>query len=157
MRSSQTLVGIASTPGRMGRVALNQESGTTTGLQRLCLVVLTTVMLGCAPIISRQQSIGLAAVSSVLLAHPEGDIPPSSWPEAVVSLKPKRVYRTREGVYLCTYKLLVEEGGVFILEPASSFLPSRRGDPSYDVVAGGIFTYRSAGYGPTQRSIQAEP
>ena len=114
-------------------------------LHRLCLATILALMLGCTPHVSREQSGDLAAMSSVLLEHPAGDIPQSSWPEAVANLKPKRVYRTDEGVYICTYELFIEERGVFIPDPASSFMPGRNGDPSYNVVAPGVFTYRSAG------------
>jgi hypothetical protein len=83
--------------------------------------------------------------SSALLKLPEGDVPESSWPEAVATLRPKRVYRTQQGIYICTYEFFVEERGVFILDPASFFIPNSAGDPSYDVVIAGIFTYRIAG------------
>jgi hypothetical protein len=102
-------------------------------------------VLGCTPSISRDQSKGLIAASAILLAHPEGDIPETSWPEVVTHLKPERVYRNHQGVYICTYEFFVEQQGVFILDPASTFIPNHNGDPSYDVIAPGIFTYRSAG------------
>lgn len=116
-----------------------------TRLHRLCIVALMTVMLGCAPSVSRDHAKGLVSLSAALLAYPEGDIPESRWPASVVELKPKRVYRNDRGVYICTYAFFVEEYGVFILDPASSFVPSRDGDPSYDVIAPGVFIYRSAG------------
>jgi len=116
-----------------------------TRLHQLCIIVLVATVLGCTPSISLDQSKSLAAASTVLLAHPEGDIPESSWPEVVTTLKPKRVYRNHEGVYICTYEFFVEQQGIFILDPASTFIPNRNGDPSYEVVAAGIFTYRSAG------------
>lgn len=103
------------------------------------------VVLGCAPSVSRDHAKALVSSSAALLAYPEGDIPESRWPAAVVELKPKRVYRSDQGVYICTYAFFVEERGVFILDPASSFVPSRDGDPRYDVIAPGVFIYRSAG------------
>jgi len=104
-----------------------------------------TIMLGCAPSVSRDHAKALVSSSAALLAYPEGDIPESRWPAAVVELKPKRVYRSDQGVYICTCAFFVEERGVFILDPASSFVPSRDGDPRYDVIAPGVFIYRSAG------------
>lgn len=122
-----------------------QALGAMTRLLKLCLIALMTAVLGCTPSISRDQSKSLAAASAALLAHPEGDIPESSWPEVVANLKPKRVYRNHQGVYICTYEFFVEQQGVFILDPASTFIPNHNGDPSYEVVSTGIFTYRSAG------------
>lgn len=116
-----------------------------TRLHQLCIAVLMATLLGCTPSISRDQSKRLIAASAVLLAHPEGDIPESRWPEVVAHLNPKRVYRNHQGVYICTYEFFVEQQGVFILDPASTFIPGRNGDPSYDVVAAGVFIYRSAG------------
>ena len=100
---------------------------------------------GCSPSLPRDHAERLIAVRDVLLDYPEGEIPSSNWPQAVAELKPKRVYRKDEGLYIITYEFFVEQRGVFILDPASSFIPSKLQDPSYDVVIAGVFFYRSAG------------
>jgi hypothetical protein len=111
----------------------------------LCVLLLVTVLPGCMPSVPRDDARSVAAVSAALLAHPEGDIPESSWPDAVRSLKPERVYRNHQGVYICTYEFFVEQRGIFILDPASLFIPRGTGDPSYDAVTANVFIYRSAG------------
>jgi hypothetical protein len=114
-------------------------------LSWLCLLLLVVTLAGCAPSLPRDHAERLIAVRDALLDYPEGEIPSSNWPQAVAELKPKRVYRNDEGLYIITYEFFVEQRGVFILDPASSFIPSELQDPSYDVVIAGVFFYRSAG------------
>lgn len=109
------------------------------------MLLLSMTLVGCAPSLPRDHAQRLAAVRDVLLDYPEGEIPSSHWPEAVAELKPKRVYRNHQGLYIITYEFFVEQSGIFILDPESSFIPSRLQDPSYDVVIAGVFIYRSAG------------
>ena len=105
-------------------------------------LVLAATLAGCT--ISQSRAKQIAAQSGPLFEQEYGDIPASKWPVDVAVLKPERVYRTREGVYICTWRFFVEERGVFLLDPASSFSPGR-GDPSFELLAPGIYTYRLAG------------
>ncbi|WP_226470102.1 hypothetical protein [Luteimonas panaciterrae] len=102
-------------------------------------------LAGCAPSVSLQQAQEIAKDSGVLLGHEVGDIPASKWPASVSSLKPLEVSRRPEGVYISTSKFHVEEHGVFILDPQSSFSPAKNGDPSYKPITAGIYTYHIAG------------
>ena len=108
-------------------------------------LILAALVAGCAPSVSLDQAKAIAAESQPLLGHSVGDIVASDWPVMVTSLKPERVYRTPEGVYICTSRFFVEEHGVFILDPAAPFTPESGGDPGYDPIVTGIFIYRIAG------------
>lgn len=113
-------------------------------LSRIVLLLLLAALCGCMPSVSRIEAEELVAARASLLAHPEGDIPAAAWPEAVTRFKPRRVYRDHAGIYLYTYEFFVERKGVFILDPASNFIPTI-GDPHYDVVITDVYLYRSAG------------
>ncbi|CAN7554675.1 hypothetical protein LJR143_003848 [Pseudoxanthomonas sp. LjRoot143] len=114
-------------------------------LSRLVLLLLLTVACGCTPSLSRLEAKALVAAREELLRHPIGDIAPAAWPEAVVRLKPERVYRDERGIYLYTYEFVVEQKGIFLLDPASDFIPSADADPRYELVITDVFIYRSAG------------
>lgn len=109
------------------------------------VLLLLTLLCGCTPSVSRVEAEALVAVRDDLMRHPVGDIAPAAWPEAVTRLKPERVYRNERGVYLYTYEFFVEQKGIFLLDPASDFIPSADADPSYTVVITDVFLYRSAG------------
>ena len=109
------------------------------------LLFLLAALCGCTPSVSREEAEDLLAVRAGLLAHPEGDIAEAAWPEAVARFKPERVYRDHTGVYLYTYEFFVEQKGVFILDPATDFIPPAEGDPSYRVVITGVYLYVSLG------------
>ena len=115
------------------------------GLRWTLLLFVLVALCGCMPSVSRGQAEDLVAARARLLAHPEGDIAEAAWPEAVARFNPARVYRDHSGVYLYTYEFFVERKGVFILDPASDFIPAAEGDPSYRVVITGVYLYRSAG------------
>jgi hypothetical protein len=110
----------------------------------LCVLSLA-ILSGCTPSVSPDHAERLIAARSALLDHPEGDIPAARWPEAVVRLRPERVRRTEEGIYIHTYEFFVEQRGIFILDLASTFVPEPLSDPSYEVVVSGVYLYRSAG------------
>ena len=111
----------------------------------LCWLALAVAVSGCVPSVSRQQARALSAESASLLRHAEGEIAASDWPRTVAAFAPERVHRSREGVYIQTWHFFVETHGVFILDPASSFVPAASGDPRYEPVSDGVFVYRSAG------------
>ena len=113
-------------------------------LPRALLVLLLALLCGCMPSVSRGEAEDLLAVRERLFAHPEGDIPASAWPDAVARFKPERVHRDHRGVYLYTYQFFVEQQGVFLLDPASDFIPSS-GDPHYEVVVTDVYLYVSRG------------
>lgn len=120
------------------------------GMRRLpCLpgfvLLLLTTLCGCTPSVSRPEAEALVAARESLLRHPVGDIAPAAWPAAVTRLRPERVYRDEQGVYLYTYEFFVEQKGFFLLDPASDFVPTSDADPSYKVVIAGVFIYRRAG------------
>jgi hypothetical protein len=108
-------------------------------------LVLAVLVAGCTPSVSPHQANAIFAASTPLLDHAAGDIAASDWPPAVVALKPERVYRRAEGIYICTSQFFVEEHGVFVLDPTAPFTPESGADPSYDPVISGIFIYRIAG------------
>jgi hypothetical protein len=114
-------------------------------LHCLGLLVLFALIAGCTPSVSLREANAISAASQPLLDHAVGEIPKSEWPAPVIALRPERVYRMPEGVYICTYEFFVEELGVFVLDPASSFVPERGTDPGYVLVVAGVFTYRFAG------------
>ena len=114
-------------------------------LPRILLLLLLAALCGCTPSVSREEAEDLLAVRASLLTHPEGDIAEAAWPEAVARFKPERVYRTHAGIYIITYEFFVEQKGVFILDPASNFIPAVEGDPSYGVVITGVYLYVSLG------------
>lgn len=109
------------------------------------LLLLLAALCGCMPSVSREQAEDLLAVRASLLAHPEGEIAEAAWPEAVDRFKPKRVYRTHAGIHIITYEFFVEQKGVFMLDPASNFIPTADADPSYRVVITGVYLYVSRG------------
>ena len=80
----------------------------------LCLLLLVVTLAGCAPSLPRDHAERLIAVRDALLDYPEGEIPSSKWPQAVAELKPKRVYRKDEGLYIITYEFFVEQRGVLL-------------------------------------------
>lgn len=86
----------------------------------------------------------LTVAAPGLLAHPVGEITPP-WPSAVSDFGPNDVYRSPEGVYISTWHSFVEEGGVFLLDPKSSFVPSRGTDPAFEPISGNVFTYHIRG------------
>lgn len=112
---------------------------------RLIVLLLLALVCGCTPSVSRPEAEALVAVREELLRHPVGDIAPAAWPEAVIRLKPERVYRDERGVYLYTYEFFVEQKGIFLLDPASDFIPTSDPDPSYKVVITDVYIYVSLG------------
>lgn len=112
--------------------------------QAFLLLLAATLLAGCTPSVSEAEVQALAAVAPELMANPVGNIA-SPWPTAVADFDPDSVYRSPEGVYIATWDFFVEEGGVFLLDPQSSFAPSRGTDPAYEPVAGNVFTYHIRG------------
>lgn len=118
---------------------------TTTRCFLLWLLIAMATLSGCAPSVTGDHARQLIAARDALLEHPEGDIPAQRWPEAVARLQPERVYRSHNGIYIYTYEFFVEQRGVFLLDPASKFVPDAQGDSSYDVVITDVYFFRSAG------------
>lgn len=114
-------------------------------LPRAVLLLLLAVLCGCMPSVSREEAEDLLAVRASLLAHPEGEIAEAAWPGAVARFKPEGVYRDHRGVHIYTYEFFVERKGIFILDPASDFIPPSEGDPSYRVVITGVYLYHAPG------------
>jgi hypothetical protein len=117
----------------------------TTRCFLLYLLLAMATLSGCAPSVTGDHARQLIAARDALLEHPEGDIPAQRWPEAVARLQPERVYRSHNGIYIYTYEFFVEQRGVFLLDPASTFVPDAQGDPSYEVVITDVYLYRIAG------------
>lgn len=113
-------------------------------IRALLLVTAGLLSAGCTPSVSETEAQALSSAASGLMANPVGHIAPP-WPSAVASFGPSEVYRRPEGVYIRTWGYFVEEGGVFILDPDSSFAPSRGTDPSFEPVSGSVFTYHIRG------------
>ena len=109
-------------------------------LQACMFLAVAALLSACGPSVSEGEARALAAVAPELFAHPVGDIAPP-WPAAVTELEPNRVYRSPEGVKIETWEFFVEAQGVFLLDPSSSFVPSRESDPAYEQVSGNVFTY----------------
>lgn len=82
----------------------------------------------------------MAAVGPELFVRPVGEVLPP-WPAPIADLNPNDVYRTPEGVTIETRRFFVEEEGVFILDPDSSFVPTKDSDPAYENVAHNVYTY----------------
>ncbi len=106
---------------------------------------LALLLVGCAPSISKHQAEAIARDSSQLLRHAEGDIPASDWPESVTAIKPLRVTRDTNGVYIETFKFFVDVQGLFILDPSSSFKPTNDADPTYEPLGAGVYYWHAAG------------
>lgn len=69
-----------------------------------------------------------------------GEIPPARWPRALKQLEPKRVYVNAEGLYIVTSSFFVWEQGIFA--PRAGVSPKEGGDPSYDPIGYGFYSYR---------------
>ncbi|SDQ20462.1 hypothetical protein SAMN05216569_0072 [Pseudoxanthomonas sp. CF125] len=74
-----------------------------------------------------------------------GPIPASRWPNAIRKLRPERVYRTPDGLYITMDSFFVEERGLFVPDSAARLLPGRESDPSYESLGEGVFAYTIKG------------
>jgi len=119
------------------------------GIMKRLLAVCAVSVLGvaCTPDISEAEASNLARDAAPLfqLKASAGSLPPTSWPAAVVALKPEAVYLRAEGLYITTSSFFTNERGVFVLNPTAGFTPTQGSDPSYKPVGHGVFVYRVAG------------
>ncbi|MET0755521.1 MAG: hypothetical protein ABWY31_05320 [Pseudoxanthomonas sp.] len=74
-----------------------------------------------------------------------GSIASDRWPPAIAALRPERVYRTPDGLYIATDSFFVEERGLFVPDSKAAVLPGRESDPSYEVLCEGVFAYEIKG------------
>ncbi len=103
--------------------------------------------VACTPDISEAEASNLARDAAPLFQRqtPAGSLPHTSWPAAVVALKPEAVYLRAEGLYIATSSFFTKERGVFVLNPTAGFTPTQGSDPSYKPVGHGVFIYRVEG------------
>lgn len=71
------------------------------------------------------------------------EIPAAQWPRALKQLEPKRVCVNAEGLYIVTSSFFVREQGVFA--PRTGVKLKEKGDPSYDPIGYGFYSYRIEG------------
>lgn len=71
------------------------------------------------------------------------EIPAAQWPRALKQLGPKRVYVNAEGLYIVTSSFFVWVQGIFA--PCAGVSPKEGGDPSYDPIGYGFYSYRVVG------------
>lgn len=68
------------------------------------------------------------------------------WPASFARLKPVAVRITRRGVYIECDRSYVQEEGIFVLAPDSTFVPAGpEADPSYERLATRVYFYRVKG------------
>ena len=72
-------------------------------------------------------------------------VPEPDWPQGVSAMGAKEVVVRPEGVYIKISEFFVQEQGVFILPPTSSFVPKRGGDPSYSIIKENLYWYEIKG------------
>jgi hypothetical protein len=109
------------------------------------LPVVAIAIAGCAPSLSEPDARSLAQDALPLFQERLGVIPTERWPASVAALEPKNVQLRSEGVYIALSSFLVAEQGFFIPSPAAAFAPSKGTDPSYELIAHGVFKYRIKG------------
>ena len=117
-------------------------------MKRLLAVCAVCILgVACTPDISEAEASNLAHDAAPLFQRKvsAGSLPRTSWPAAVVALKPQAVHLRAEGLYIITSSFFTEERGVFVLNPAAGFTPTQGSDPSYEPVGHGVFVYRVAG------------
>lgn len=78
-------------------------------------------------------------------ATPAGaQLPQDQWPAELKAFEPKRVYSTRDGLYIVTSTFFVGEKGLF-LPRSPQFLPKSGRDPEFRRIVDGIYSYKVKG------------
>lgn len=109
------------------------------------LPVPALLLAACSPQLSDLEAETLAREVAPLLVHrPTGSLSRELWPASVVALDPKAVSLRDDGMYITTWSLFVQEGGVFIPN-ATMPHPTRGSDPQVQPLGHGVFSYKISG------------
>lgn len=110
------------------------------------LSVAVLLLAACSPRLSKLEAETLAReVASLLAHHTRGALPRELWPASVVALRPKAVSLRDDGMYITTWSLFVQEGGVFIPHAATTPLATHGSDPQFESLGDGVFSYKISG------------
>lgn len=108
--------------------------------------VLLLMLTGCLAGSRAHELAALIEVAPELMHEtPAGaQLPPDRWPAELKAFEPKRVYATREGLYIVTSTFFVREKGLF-LPRSPPFLPTSGSDPEFRRIVDGIYSYKLKG------------
>jgi len=67
------------------------------------------------------------------------------WPAEIKDLKPEAIMKSEKGIYIKLDSFFVEESGLFIPSPGTTFEPGAHSDPSYVLLGEGIYSYYVTG------------
>lgn len=114
------------------------------------MLALTAVLLltltGCLAGSRAHELAALLEVAPELMrATPAGaQLPQDQWPAELKTFDPKRVYATRDGLYIVTSTFFVREKGLF-LPRSLPFFPAPGSDPEFRRIVDGIYSYNIKG------------
>lgn len=118
----------------------------TTGCSILSLAALV-LLAGCAPNLSPSEIQALARdATDVLANHPAPSIiEAKDWPASIAALDPEAVFVSVDGLYVVTTSFLASEWGVFVPLSTKHPSPGSGNDPSYTLIAEGVYTFHISG------------
>lgn len=73
-----------------------------------------------------------------------GQLPQDQWPTELKALEPKRVYATRDGLYIVTSTFFVHEEGLFLPRSPRFFITPGT-DPEFRRIVDGVYSYKLKG------------
>lgn len=114
----------------------------TLALTAVLLLTLTGCLAG-----SRVHELAalLKVAPELMRATPAGaQLPQDQWPAELKAFESKRVYATRDGLYIVTSTFFVHEEGLFLpRSPRFFFAPGT--DPEFRRIVDGVYSYKLKG------------
>lgn len=105
------------------------------------------LLAGCTPHLSEFQVDAIARDAPTVIAnyHAPSIIEPSDWPASIAALNPEGVFVSVDGLYIVTTSFLASQWGVFVPCSPKGFSPATGHDPTYTLVANGVYTFHISG------------
>lgn len=118
-------------------------------IRTLILTLALLLSAACSPVPSLDEAEAAEVVREareLMSSSKEGEsISADRWPAAIRRLDPNSVRVDKEGLYIVTYTLYVEEQGLFVPREPSTFVAEGRFEPSFGRMHPSLFSYRIAG------------